>query len=122
MERKNNLSEFILPIKIEENVTVPINLVRKNYIDDFKADWGSGLERVLKFLEKNNVPRSNTSILGDLESALRKDVVKLESGNETIMSNQFQIKLPEYVFLYEKDIFTEESQVWHFAILFDCEL
>ena len=59
VERKNNLSEFILPIKIDENVTVPINLGRKNYIDDFKTDWGTGLERVLNFLEKNNVPRSN---------------------------------------------------------------
>lgn len=49
VERKNNLSEFILPIKIEENVTVPINLGRKNYIDDFKTDWGTGLERVLFF-------------------------------------------------------------------------
>lgn len=113
LERKNNLSEFILPIKIEENVTVPINLGRKNYIDDFKTDWGSGLERVLNFLEKNNVPRSNTSILGDLESALRKDVVKLESGNETIMSNQFQIKLPEYVFLYEKSATAKELPKTH---------
>lgn len=108
VERKNNLSEFILPIKIEENVTVPINLGRKNYIDDFKTDWGTGLERVLFFLEKNNVPRNNTSILGDLELALRKDVVKLENGNETIMSNQFQITLPEFIFLYDKNATTKE--------------
>lgn len=108
VERKNNLSEFILPIKIEENVTVPINLGRKNYIDDFKTDWGTGLERVLFFLEKNNVPRNNTSILGDLELALRKDVVKLENDNETIMSNQFQITLPEFIFLYDKNATTKE--------------
>lgn len=108
IERKNNLSEFILPIKIDENVTVPINLGRKNYIDDFKTDWGTGLERVLNFLEKNNVPRSNISNLGDLESALRKNVIKLEKGNETIMSNQFRIRLPEYVFLYEKSATAKE--------------
>lgn len=113
VERKNNLSEFILPIKIDENVTVPINLVRKNYIDDFKTDWGTGLERVLNFLEKNNVPRSNNSNLVDLESALRKDVVKLEKGNETIMSNQFEIRLPEYVFLYEKSSTAKELPKTH---------
>lgn len=113
LERKNNLSEFILPIKIEENVTVPINLGRKNYIDDFKTDWGTGLERVLNFLDKNNVPRNNISNYKDLELVLRKDVVKLEKGNETIMSNQFKITLPEFIFLYEKDTNANELPRTH---------
>lgn len=102
IERTNNLTDFILPILKENVYPMPINLARKNYIGDFINDWGKGLERVLSFLEKHLVPKKENNVSNDIEILVRKKVIKLEQGTETIMSNQFKIKqLPEFVYIYK---------------------
>ena len=102
IEREHNLTDFVLPILKESVSPMPINIARKNYIGEFTSDWGKGLERVLNFLEKHNAPKENNSISNDIETLIRKQVVKLEQGTETIMSNQFEIKqLPEFIYLYK---------------------
>lgn len=102
IERERNLNDFVLPILKESVSQMPINIARKNYIGEFRSDWGKGLERVLNFLEKHLVPKEKNSISNDIETLIRKQVVKLEQGTETIMSNQFEIKqLPKFIYMYK---------------------
>lgn len=102
IERERNLTDFVLPILKESVSQMPINIARKNYIGEFASNWGKGLERVLNFLEKHLVPKEKNSISDDIDTLIRKQVVKLEQGTETIMSNQFEIKhLPEFIYIYK---------------------
>ena len=96
VEKDNSFNEFILPLLVED-VDVPISLQRKNYID-FRSNWGTGLTKLLEFLEKHLVQKNTSEV--ELSDFLRKKVIKLETNVEQIMSNHFKITLPPKIYVY----------------------
>ncbi|MCG8053951.1 MAG: toll/interleukin-1 receptor domain-containing protein [Candidatus Thiodiazotropha taylori] len=58
VEKKNDFDRFVIPIRIDDlpSTDVTTTLIQKNYID-FHRSWADGLNKLLTFLEKSNVPR-----------------------------------------------------------------
>lgn len=94
LEAKGDLGDFIIPVRIGDISydEIPIHIHNKNVID-FSKGWHLGLARLLEKLEKDQVPRQEST-----EKALSNWAKKfleldklLEKNDERIMSNWLPI-------------------------------
>jgi len=104
--RKRRRTEFLLPVKIDDLPfdEVPPQLMPKNIID-FSGGWAGGLERLIKALERDNVPHTQSPSAENLERW-----VKLRTGqgkvlaqtSERLESNWFPIlSMPEHINFFD---------------------
>lgn len=79
--RKATQSDFILPLRVDDVSfdDFPVELVRLNGID-FNPDWGTGLIRLLDYLEKRNIPKTNSSSIR-MNQALQRWKIAVKSTN-----------------------------------------
>lgn len=111
IEKQFNLTDFIIPIKIDKApFNARIGLNRRNIVI-FESNWATGLKRLLKKLRNDNVPQNNRS-----ETPLShwyENVYTNWSGidkkiNETFYSNWIKIpRLPHTIYFYK---FKNEKQ------------
>jgi TIR domain len=104
--RKMGDPQFIVPVRVDDLPfdEVPPVLVRKNIID-FSAGWAYGFARVLKVLERDQMPKSASDaeslVQGFLRFHLRKADNAVEAP-ETLLSNWVTIRaLPATVNFYD---------------------
>lgn len=93
--RKLKDPKFVIPVRVDDLSydDVPPNLVRKNIVD-FSAGWGDGLVRVLKVLERDNVPKAPADTATLMEGFLRfhqRQANRTADAPEILLSNWFEI-------------------------------
>jgi hypothetical protein len=103
--QSRKLVGFIIPIQInvisEENRTI---LLQGTLPFDFSQSWSTGINDLLSYLEKGNVPKdadftpSKTNDIWHLQFDAEKG---LKNKSEELLSNWFPIRLPEFIFFHE---------------------
>lgn len=105
VEKENNLSDFLIPIKIDHSTfNARIGLNRKNIIS-CEENWAIGLKRLLKKLKHDNVPKSEASIfsINDwYENAYTNWSGIDNEQSDIFFSNWIKIpQLPENMYFYK---------------------
>ena len=120
LERDLNLTDFIIPLKIDDvPFNVRIGLNRRNIIP-FK-EWGIGLKKLLKKLEADKVPKgvSNTLSVNDWYENVYTNYSGVDyKTQELFYSNWLPIgELPPVLYLYQfenelqaKNVLIENSE------------
>ncbi len=94
IEAKGDLGDFIIPVRIGEIPydEIPIHIHNKNVVD-FTKGWHLGLARLLEKLEKDQVPRhqSTENVLSNWAKNFLELDKLLERKNEEVMSNWLPI-------------------------------
>lgn len=81
---------FILPLRLQP-YEAPFGLTGLQYTD-FVGDWAGGLAKLLKALNKQNVPKaSRGEIQPQWEQYLRRREVEVEPSPETLTSNWLRV-------------------------------
>lgn len=98
--------QFIVPVRIDDVSfnDFPTEILRLNAID-FYNDWHKGLTELLKYFEKENVPKSNLSSSSqyyiDRWFNAKSDFRSVATDDEDeYCSNLFRVELPQKVYLY----------------------
>ncbi len=109
IERANDLGAFVIPLRIDNLPfnEVKVNIHRKNVID-FTPDWAAGLNRVLKVLDRDSVPRESTPTTGGsdawFENMVRSNA-QFVNEPDPLLSNQIEVlALPETLNFYRVPI------------------
>lgn len=111
IERQNQLTDFIIPIKIDNSsFNSRIGLNRKNIIP-FEENWASGLKRLLRKLSYDQVPKEEPNLLSinDWYDNVYTNWSGIEKEEkDTFFSNWLKIpQIPEKVYFYK---FSNEEQ------------
>jgi hypothetical protein len=113
--RKGELENFIVPLRVDDVPfdDFPVELVRINGID-FNNDWANGLIKLLEYLEKQGVSKTNiaTHRMMDAMSRWRtvsaSETAYVVDTNDNYYSNLFPVQLPKYLYVYnDTNIATE---------------
>ncbi|MBN1805397.1 MAG: toll/interleukin-1 receptor domain-containing protein [Sedimentisphaerales bacterium] len=104
--REEKIKDFIIPLIIDDFPFSErnVSLTQKNVVD-FAESWANGLARVLKKLERDNVPKNTSQYNNSTVSSWWKEHL---DGQEIIierdqlyLSNWFKIEfLPEYIYVH----------------------
>jgi hypothetical protein len=105
IEKQHNLSDFIIPVKIDNtSFSTRIGLNRKNIIS-FEENWATGLKRLIRKLTNDQVPKeqANTYSINDWYENVYTNWSGIEKETQdTFFSNWVEIpKIPENVFFYK---------------------
>jgi hypothetical protein len=104
--RKLSRPEFLLPVKIDDLPfdEVPPQVMPRNIID-FSHGWAAALERVLKALERDKIPRAGSDSAATLDQWVRSRTAQgkvLAPTTETLQSNWFpMLAVPERLNFFE---------------------
>lgn len=104
--RKSGRPEFLLPVKIDDLPfdEVPPQVMPRNIID-FSGGWAGGLQRVLKALDRDGVPRAQSASAEALElwvKSLTAQGKTLAPISEPLVSNWFQVlAMPRRINFFE---------------------
>ncbi len=117
IQKKNNINDFILPLKID---SVPfdarIGLNRINVID-FSSSWAYGLKKLLRKIESDTVPKFNNSTkLTIKEWAGNRNSLGqgVTNNTENYYTNWVEIHdLPLVLFIYEYSNDTQADFIKH---------
>lgn len=107
--RKVELHDFIIPLRIDDVSfnDFPVEIVRLNSID-FYGDWGTGLVKLLEYLNKQGVNKTRPpsaqmdAALKRWESATKSDNVITLLKRDNFYSNLFPITFPDFLFVYNE--------------------
>jgi hypothetical protein len=104
--KQNKLNDFIILLNIDgSDYNLFIDAPRLNQIPFF-GNWADGFNQLLKKLKKDKITKDNNAIdsnFGDWYSNKYLHINNVERKNEPLLyySNWWEIKLPEYLFLYK---------------------
>jgi len=94
--RKLKDPEFVVPVRVDDLPLdeVPPELVRKNIIN-FAAGWGDGLVRVLKVLDRDNVPKAaieTAQLIKGFVHFHQRQADRTDATPEMLLSNWLEIR------------------------------
>ena len=102
VEKSNGLDRFVMPIRIDDlpSTDVISPLIQRNYIDFYKG-WAAGLNNLLTFLEKSNVPCNSSQEIRQTSQWIESLLAGPESvvaEPQSLASNWFAFdSLPEHL-------------------------
>ena len=102
---KHGLGDFIVPLKID---SFPFESMRQGLTDlnimRFDAGWADGLRDLLKLLEREGAPKSESANAGAVKAwhtrSIKNDRKKVRS-NDPYLSNWFKLRLPRSLFAHK---------------------
>jgi len=99
--------DFILPLQINDfpPLNFPMIFTGINTVNDFIQNWAWGLEKVIKFLEKKNIPKAAIpdDILENWYLSFKHKANKLDK-EERYYSNWFPVQLPEKIYIHKPNV------------------
>jgi hypothetical protein len=100
------VDKFVIPLRFDDSEysKFPIEFQELNGFD-FSSNWADGLRKLVKDLEKSNVPKSNEG-----ENYIKKWFSALQIRNEAVerqedyYSNWLPVKLPGTIYIHEPEV------------------
>ncbi len=117
--------EFIIPIRLDKTSysKFPVDIIRLNTIDS-SENWAAALEKLLKVLERDAVPKldsEHSSGLKDWRKVHQNLGRSIGTEEETLVTNRLKIlQLPTKIYLYKSKLKLSQSEVRVLAS--DCPL
>lgn len=104
-EKKYAIKDFIIPLKIDH---FPFGSMQKGLSDlniiRFDETWAAGLAQLLKLLERESIPKSETANASSVTNWYRRslqETQKIVVSNDKYVSNWFRFKLPQYIYFHQ---------------------
>ena len=112
--KEEKIDDFIILLNTDgSNFNLFIDAPRLNQIP-FHNDWASGFEQLVKKLKKDNIPTLNENTDRDFGEWYQHHflgVNSVEPRRELYHSNWWEIKTPEYFYIYELSNETQAKEI-----------
>lgn len=103
-EKELALKDFIVPLRVDQFPFASTNnIIRDRNFVRFDANWANGLKQLLKLLEREEAPKSNTAGPACVSDWLRRSLAPKRQtviSNARCYANWFRLRFPEHIYLH----------------------